>query len=513
MTESFEDLGLGPELVEALAAEGIERPTPLQEAAVPVLRRGHNLVLAAGPGAGTLVAWGAALLDRLEAGGGSPRGLVLTPTAEAAERSAESLARLASATGHTVAALGSPWVLPARADLLFGTPADVLAAAGNELTLNGIEALVVDQAGAIEALGGLSEVESVVDFLPKDGQRVVVALPPTERLGDFVERHARRAATVPPRPADGSPVEKAPARGTVHFRTVQEPREEGVLATVHELLEDGARHVLVFSRSEDRAADLGDYLTLHGYHAGAPGDADVPVWLGVDALEARSAAAGAEGLRVVSADAPAGPDDLDRRHALAEGGVVIVLPREIPHLRDVARRTGYELQTLPLAARPATGDLDALRDALARAVDEEDVAAYQLVLQPLFERFDPAEVAAAATALLRRKAPVAPPAAPARKPEARPAPAWVKVFLSVGEQDGLTPGDLVGAITGEANVSGKAVGRIDIRERHTLVEIRDAEAQGVIRALNGTTIRGRAVRADIDRGRPAGGRGRPPRHR
>ena len=46
--ESFEELGVAPELVEALAAEGIERPTPLQEDAVPILRQGNNLVLHAG---------------------------------------------------------------------------------------------------------------------------------------------------------------------------------------------------------------------------------------------------------------------------------------------------------------------------------------------------------------------------------------------------------------------------------------------------------------------------------
>ena len=52
--ESFEDLGLSPELVAALASEGAEEPTPFQVAAIPVVRRGNNLLGKAGPGAGTL---------------------------------------------------------------------------------------------------------------------------------------------------------------------------------------------------------------------------------------------------------------------------------------------------------------------------------------------------------------------------------------------------------------------------------------------------------------------------
>jgi ATP-dependent RNA helicase DeaD len=133
------------------------------------------------------------------------------------------------------------------------------------------------------------------------------------------------------------------------------------------------------------------------------------------------------------------------------------------------------------------------------------------MLEPLFERFDPSEVAAAAVALLREGKPAVPAPALPRQPEpdTPAAPAWAKLFIGVGERDGLRPGDLVGAITGEAGVDGKQVGKIYIRESHTVVEVHDAVARRVIKALNGTTIKGRAVRADFDRPRKGGGR--PPR--
>jgi len=519
--DSFEELGLPLELVEALAAEGIERPTPLQEAAIPVLRRGNNLLVAAGPGAGTLVAWGVALLERVDPTVQGPAALVLTPTAEAAEHLAESLQRLGSVTGHAVAALGSPWALPSRATILFGTPPEVLAAAAaGRIELGGVTALVVDQADRIEGLAGLGPVEEVVGFLPKDGQRVILSLPVTPGVEDFVERHARRASTVPPRPADGTLERTSVERGSLRFRIVREPKEGGLLATVAELLEHDSRHVLIYCSSEDRAADVGDFLTLHGYLAGAPGDTAVPVWLGVQELSARGSAEGVEGVAVVSYDVPADPDSLDRRHGLHGGGTVIVLAREVSHLRDTARRTGYTLVSAPLPPR-REDEAGRFRDMLAKAIAEEDVAPYLLLLEPLFERYDPAEVAAAAVALLRRKAPAQPataaPAAPSGGRE--PPTAWVKVFLTVGEREGLTAKDLVGAITGEANIPGSNVGKIDIRESHTVVEVMEPVAKKVISALNGTTIRGRAVRADFDRPkqrqggerRPGPPRGRPPR--
>ena len=509
--DSFEDLGLGPELVEALAAEGIEQPTPLQEVAIPVVRRGNNLILAAGPGSGLMVSWGAALLDRVSPDAVGPCVLVLAPSRDRADHLAESMGRLAIASEHGVGALGSRWVLPERATLLFSTPADVLAACGGDaLTLEGIEALVVDQASRIEVLDGFDALERVFQYAPKEAQRVVTALPLTEGVTDFCERHVRRAVTVP---AEDASTADGPRRGSVRFRIAPEPREVEALEVVGSILADGARHVLLYCRNEDRAADVGDYLTLHGYMAGAPGDTSVPVWLGVDALVARQAAEGHEDLCVVSCDAPTDPDALDRRHSLSDDGVIVALAREVPHLRATARRAGYDVVPFPPAARRSTGPIAALHDSLRTALAEEDTAAYLLALEPLFDEHDPAEVAAAAVALLRKRSPQAQaPASRTGRDDAPGAtPAWAKLFFGVGERDGLRPGDLLGAITGEADVPGDAVGRIDIKESHSLVEVHDDVARKVIKALNGTTIRGRAVRADFDRPKRGGRSGRGPR--
>lgn len=501
--ESFEELEVAPELVETLAAEGIERPTPLQLDAMPVLRQGNNLVLAAGPGSGLLVAWILPLLERVDAEADAPRVVVLTESAATADRLAESAARLAAATGLAVAALGSPWLLPGRAQIVVGTPADVLSTtASGQLALGGVQALVVDQAQLIERTTGLEAVERVIDYIPPEAQRILTALPVTDGVTDLVDRHFKRALTLPAREAVGPP-----DRGRVRFRITTESKEAAALALAEELLAGEARHLLFYTRSEDRAADLGDYLTLHGYVAGAPGDGSVPVWLGVEALPARAAAQGIEGVVVVSHDVPPDPDTLDRRHSIGSAGVVLVLPRELAHLKSLGRRTGYETVPYPPPARGTPTAVEELRTSLARALEEGDAIAYLPVLAPLFERFDPAEVAAAAVSLLRERKPAVekPAARPASGHEPAAAPAWAKLFIGVGERDGLRPGDLVGAITGEAGVDGRAVGKIDIRESHSVVEVHDDVARKVIKALNGTTLKGRAVRADFDRPRRSGG--------
>ena len=64
--DSFEELGLNPELVEALAAEGIEQPTSIQKSVTPFVYRENNVIIAAGPGSGVTMSWAAGLLNRFD---------------------------------------------------------------------------------------------------------------------------------------------------------------------------------------------------------------------------------------------------------------------------------------------------------------------------------------------------------------------------------------------------------------------------------------------------------------
>jgi ATP-dependent RNA helicase DeaD len=84
----------------------------------------------------------------------------------------------------------------------------------------------------------------------------------------------------------------------------------------------------------------------------------------------------------------------------------------------------------------------------------------------------------------------------------------VKLFVSLGERDGLRTGDLVGAITGEAGIEGSQIGRIDLRDTFSLVEVDAEVAEKVIRSLNGVTVKGRSVRVDLDRAERERGAGR-----
>ncbi|HEX2208221.1 MAG TPA: DbpA RNA binding domain-containing protein, partial [Longimicrobium sp.] len=546
---SFQDLGLREPLLAALDDAGIERPTALQAAAIPVLRREGNLVARAASGSGKTLAYGLGVLDRIQpragadednegdeetAEAGGTRVLVLSATPEAAERAALELVPFAQATGLTIAASGGGWGTRSEAaDVLVATPGEVMEAVRTSaVKLEGVEAVVIDGAAEIESLGGWEPLETLFDHVPRDAQRVIVTSEVTDAVEDLASRRVKRAIRYPATAADPRSMEpEAAPTATVGYVPVGPRDKVDVVARL--LGGRGDSAPVLYCRTDERAAELAEALTLRGFLVSDADDPDADVVVLGSSSDDEDEPDLPSG-PVISYDVPADEETLRARHGGDDPGFVLVEPRELVHLRDVAKRAGFFAQPAGIegeAAVSGSAELRAFRGELRRALREEDLAAQMLILEPLFEDFTPTEIAAAASALLRRKRPAAsaadamPPAAAAareREPRTtssmRAAPgghadtggapsAYTRLFVSLGERDNVRANDLVGAIAGEANIPGTAIGKIDIRDTFSIVEVPADAAERVIASLNGTTIRNRSVRVDYDRPRGAGGPG------
>ena len=200
--------------------------------------------------------------------------------------------------------------------------------------------------------------------------------------------------------------------------------------------------------------------------------------------------------------------------ASAGGRIVFVLePVQLAWLRSLF--SPLTPLRLPTALAALEYRAEAVRARLTRTLEKENLDRELFLIGPLLERFDPAEVAAAALHVGRAPAPAAEsaPEAPRESPDlAAGVTPFVRLWVGVGKKDNVRPGDVLGAIVGETKLAADAVGKIEVRELYCLVEVRAEEAERVVRALTGTTLRGRRVTARVDRGHapPAGPRpGRP----
>jgi ATP-dependent RNA helicase DeaD len=521
---TFRELALRAELVDAAAAAGFDAPAPIQLAAIPVLRRGSNTVLLASSGSGVTAAYALALLDRLSqpapaaaaprlaadlaaAGPASPamepRALVITATEDRAAQVARTFVTLAGPTGIPVRALTVAWSAHGNGGVLVAPlAAAARALRDSSLKLLELQAVVFDGLPVLLALGDSGAFDSLIAALPHDAQRIVTAPEWSKDVERFVESNVRRAFTIPARPADPELVPPPARAGSVSYLVV--PPGEKVAALARVLRRPRAEPPLVTVRSAARVRQLTDELAGRGFRVSASAAPDADAVIAVTG-------AGNDVVRI-AADVPFDAAALSRLDM--PDGLVLAEARELPHLQRIAAQAGIEL--VALAARPARGSVAGYREQVRKAVREQDLDAQLALLDPLFDEFSAAEIAAALSALLRARTEssltAADTAMPAEQAAERP-PAFVRLFMGIGTRDNVRPGELVGAITGEASISGDQVGKIDIRDTFSVVEVASDVADRVIRALNGTTMRGRSLRVDYDRRSTTPTRARGPRAR
>jgi len=407
------------------------------------LQRGRHLVLVVPPD----VEQAAAVWELVSA----PVVIVCGDHGSAAEWAA---AAPAGMRVHAVTGLSrATHILKERAvPLLAGAVQDLAALlARSALKLDAVATVVVAWPEALVS----GEHSAALDTLLAEAhqaRRIVLSWNPAA-LGDFLERHARRAlivGTVGTPPADGSGGSLNPV-GPARYAVVPPFRRHAAGRTVLEAL-DAQRPFLWEGGS------------LNAIAGTPPPDA------------------------VLCTRLPT----REQFAALARLGepVLLVTAAQLPYLRSLA--APLVPVPLPSAADRARDRIDALGAEIERLVADGAVDTELALLSPLFERFEAAEVAAALLAISRQPSAVS-------EPAVAPTPTWTRVFVNVGKKDRVAAKDLVGALIREVGLEKNHIGRIDVRDTFTLLEVAPTVAEKVVRGLTGVTIKGRRAQARLDR--------------
>ena len=147
---------------------------------------------------------------------------------------------------------------------------------------------------------------------------------------------------------------------------------------------------------------------------------------------------------------------------------------------------------LPSVADAAADQRRRWREELRARLAAESQTANLLALAPLFDEFDPAMVAAA---LL----PGGSGAAPSAGGTQNEFTTWAHLRLSVGAKDRVRTSDLVGALLNAVGLAKHQIGRVDVRDTYSVVEVRAEAAEAARRGLDGAVLKGRSVSARFDR--------------
>ncbi len=547
---SFADLELREELITALSELGYEEPTPIQQAAIPSMLAGRDVLGQAATGTGKTAAFALPVLQRLESGdrGRRPAALILVPTRELAMQVSEAVHRYGRHLGVRVLPIygGQPIgrqlrALDAGVDVVVATPGravDHLSRA--TLDLGALTMMVLDEADEMLDMGFAEDLEAIFAEVPEGRQTVLFSATMPSRIESIARRHLRDPERI--RIADAPAAEGDAPRVRHSAYVVQRAHKAAALGRV--LDTESPTATLVFCRTREVVDSLTETLNGRGYRAEAlhggmsqdqrdrvmgrlrSGTADLLV-----ATDVAARGLDVEQLsHVVNYDVPSSVESyvhrMGRVGRAGREGVAITLaePREHRMLKNIERVTKRHIaiEKVPTVADLQARRLEMTRAALREVLIEDDLDRFRVVVESLAEEFDPFDVAVAAVKLAHQAttgseaeemdipqvATDLPSGRPRRdsgsgsernRPERGGAGEATRLYISVGREAGVRPQDLVGAITGETRLSGRQIGAIEIAQRFSLVEVPDDAAEEVISALRGTKIRGR--RATVRRER------------
>ena len=203
--------------------------------------------------------------------------------------------------------------------------------------------------------------------------------------------------------------------------------------------------------------------------------------------------------------------------------ITLAEPRELRLLSNIERATKRQIpvEQVPSVAELRSRQLDATLAAVRQALATDDLHRFGAMLDELAAEVDVRAVAQAALKVAhearteeteeveipafvpRDERPRRAPREAPGKPEGRfrtSAGVKTRLFINLGRRDRIRPGDLVGAIANESDLTGKDIGPINVAESFSTVDVPSAAADAVIDAIKRTTIRGKRANIRRDRG-------------
>ena len=375
---SFSELGLRPELLRAVQAQGYTIPTPVQREAIPLVLAGRDLLAGAQTGTGKTAAFVLPMLQLLAAdarrsNGARPhvRALILTPTRELAiqveqsvrDYGAGGLRRSSTSIYGGVGMGGQLSALRRGVEIVVATPGRLLDHARQRtIDLSRVEILVLDEADRMLDMGFIRDIRSILALLPDRRQNLLFSATFSKEIRSLAEGMLDRPASVQVTPRN-TPTELV--RQVVH--PVDRARKKELLS--HLVRTRAVDQALVFTRTKHGANKLAEQLWKDGIATAAiHGNKSQPQRVKalndfkagrVTLLIATEVAA--RGLdieqlpHVVNFELPMVPSDYVHRigrtgRAGAEGDAIsLVCVDERPLLREIERLLGGPIETQVVA--------------------------------------------------------------------------------------------------------------------------------------------------------------------
>ncbi|NGQ96394.1 DEAD/DEAH box helicase [Brevibacillus sp. SYP-B805] len=525
---TFSDFALHKSILQAVHDMGFEEPSPIQAACIPKVLEGGDLIGQAQTGTGKTAAFGIPLIERMTTAN-RIQAIVLTPTRELAIQVAGELRRIAKYKKiRTLPIYGGQSIthqiraLKQGVQVVIGTPGRVLDHLRRKtLRLDSVSMLVLDEADEMLDMGFIEDIETIINHLPEERQTLLFSATMPAEIKRLAIRYMKNPETI----AVSREEVTAPLIEQVYYKVFERNKIESLCRILDS---EDVDLGIIFCRTKKGVDELTETLQARGYLAdGLHGDLSqaqrdkvmkafregtIEFLIATD-VAARGIDVGNVS-HVINYDIPQDPESyvhrIGRTGRAGRKGIAMTLvtPREMRQMMMIQKQTKAQVasRNVPSLEEVAERKQEQLREQLIELIESDAIAdMYVKVVETLGTEYAPEKIAAAALHLAFHSE------SGAKEEEevydfgeTGAAKGMVRFFLNVGRNANVKPQDLVKEISESVGIPGKAVGRIDIFENFTFVEVPEEVAPFVYEALRQTRINGKRI--NLEPAKPRGKR-------
>lgn len=538
----FSQLALDKSLLKALDEVGYETPSPIQAQTIPLLLQGRDIIGQAQTGTGKTAAFALPLLSRLDLKEKDPQVMVLAPTRELAIQVAEAFQKYARyLKGFHVLPIyggqeygGQIRALKRGVHVVVGTPGRVMDhMRKGTLKLDNLKALVLDEADEMLRMGFIDDVEWVLDQTPPGRQIALFSATMPDQIRRIGKKYLQDPAQITVRV-------KTTTAETIHQRYCIVHGFHDKLEALTRILEaETFDAMIIFVRTKTSTVELAEKLEARGFTAAAL-NGDIPqkqrertisqLKKGqIDLLVATDVAA--RGLdvqrvsHVINFDIPTDTEAYVHRigrtgRAGREGDAILfVASRERRILAAIERATRKKIESMELPSTKRINEkrISQFKQRITETLEEEDLEFFTELIEAYRDehKLPPERIAAALARILQGDTPFLLESSSVKKgrrnrkepkprnehrietkrrTETRLEEGMERYRIEVGHIHNVQPGNIVGAIANEAGIDSEYIGRINIQENYSLVDLPEGMPKPIYKSLRKVWVAGQQLK-------------------
>lgn len=513
---TFEELNLNEKTKRALKDAGYTNPTPIQEQAIPVVLEGKDFIGQSKTGTGKTASYSLPMIEKIDASSKKVQAIVLCPTRELAVQVADEVRKfLKYQEGiKTIAIYGGQSIetqikmLKKGVQIVIGTPGRVMDHMKRKtLKLDNVKMCVLDEADEMLNMGFEEDIETILKDVPEERQTVLFSATMNKRIMGITKKYLKnpKKVKIPAEELTVNEIEQISI-------SIKEAMKSETLMRLIQVYQP--QKAIVFCNTKKRVDDLIEVLKQNHFKAEAlHGDIKQTVRERImkrmrngefQILVATDVVARGIDIQdvefVLNYDVP--QEEEYYVHRIGRTGrngntgkaITFVVGKEKSKLQSIKKYSNAKIKEGKV---PTLAEVNKIRNKVAvekiqKVIDEKEFANEDL-LEQLLENNSIEEVSKALITLLYKKPKEEKNEITIKTKKGEN----VKLFFNLGRKDNMKVKDFVGSIAANCGIQGTDIGKINILDKFSFVEVPGEFAEDVIKGMKGKQIKGRDCNVEI----------------